>query len=135
MKTQAKKTETLVVKKKQGRPPLFTSPEELRKSFAEYLGICSKNKEKMPNRAGYCYYAGINRDSYYEYKKNKIYSDTIKYFEQAVEDAWVSRLSGSSATGAIFFLKNAFREDYKDRVETDITTQGQQIQVYIPERK
>jgi hypothetical protein len=121
-------------KKKVGRPPAFTNDEELQASLFLYLNECV-SKKKMPNKAGYCFFAKISRDSYYEYKKNSLYSDTIKQFEQAVESEWVNRLSGSSATGAIFYLKNAFRDHYKDRIETDITSKGEQIHIYIPERK
>jgi len=33
----------------------------------------------------------------------------------------VQRLGGTTPTGAIFYLKNAFKDDYKDRHETDTT--------------
>jgi hypothetical protein len=42
---------------------------------------------------------------------------TIKGVEEMIENAWVQRLGGPNASGAIFYLKNAFRDDYKDRHE------------------
>lgn len=89
-----------------------------------YLKDCEE-KVKMPNVAGFCAFEHTSRDTYYEYGKK--YPDTKKAFEAVVENVWVQRLGGNSPTGAIFYLKNAFREDYKDRHETDVTTKGEKI--------
>lgn len=116
-----------------GHPPLFTNPEQLQKLMIAYLEKCEKGK-LMPNRAGLCVEIDIARDSYYEYRNKKEYSDTIKRFEQATESIWVQRLGGNSPTGAIFYLKNAFREDYKDRHETDITSGGEKLNILNDEQ-
>ena len=113
-------------KKKMGRPKLFNTVEELQKLMLTYLENCKTNKPPlMPNRAGLCTEIGISRDSYYEYRKKQEdkskpdFSDSIKRFEQATENTWVQRLGGNSPTGAIFYLKNAFKEDYKDKHEIE----------------
>jgi len=36
-------------------------------------------------------------------------------------------LAGTTPTGAIFYLKNAFSADYRDRTETDLTSKGEKI--------
>ena len=69
----------------------------------------------MPNKAGLCVYLGICKETYNDYKKK--FSDSIKGFESITENAWVQRLGGSSPTGAIFYLKNAF--DYRDKQEIE----------------
>ena len=133
-KINKKKEDDAPLKKKAGQPRSFQSKEILEQSLIGYLVTCEAKKQ-MPNKAGFCFFAKISRETYYVYKKDKVYSDTIREFELAVEDKWVNRLSGSSATGAIFYLKNAFSDEYKDRVETDITSKGEQIHIYIPQRK
>jgi hypothetical protein len=62
----------------------------------------------------------ISRDTYSEYRKK--FPDTIKAANDWIENAWVQRLSTTAPTGAIFYLKNAFKEDYRDRTETDVTS-------------
>lgn len=119
---------------KKGRPPLFKNKEELRSKINEYLADCNVRKF-MPNVAGFCVFIGIHRDSFYEYKKKKSFSDTIKELMSSIEDSWIQRLAGPNATGSIFYLKNAFKDEYKDRQETDITSKGEQIHIYVPERK
>lgn len=86
----------------------------------------------MPNKAGLCVFLRIDKSTYNDYKQK--YPDTIKEVEAVIENAWVQRLRDPGATGAIFYLKNAFKEDYKDRHETDITSKGEQVLTYIPTR-
>lgn len=83
----------------------------------------------MPEKAGLCIWLGIHRDTYNEYKKKPGFSDVLKGAELWIERAWVQRLAGNAPTGAIFYLKNAFREEYRDRQETDITTGGDKLQI------
>ena len=107
-----------------GRPPKYSSQEELAPVIEEYFKLCDKNKQ-IPNKAGLRYALDISRDTYGEYKKQ--FPDTIKRAEDYMEQAWVNRLNSQSPTGAIFYLKNAFKEDYRDRQETDITSGGKEI--------
>lgn len=117
-----------VKKNKGGRPPAFTTEAELSLTIEKYLHECKESDpQKIPNKAGFCVYAHIHRDTYNEYKKKEQFSDTLKRLESIIEEAWIQRLSGNSPTGAIFYLKNAFKEDYKDKQETDITTKGDKI--------
>src|SRR3990167_7295649 len=104
-----------------GKPPIFKNEQEFRQALLEYLKFCEE-KRKMVNIAGFCAKNDFGRDRYYEYRNT--YPNTSKAFESSLEDAWVDRLAGASATGAIFYLKNAFREHYKDRTEQDITSGG-----------
>ena len=102
-----------------GRPPKYASAEELEAALAEYFHTCI-TKSEMPNKAGLCVALHISRDTYSEYRKK--FPDTIKEADGIIENAWVQRLSQTAATGAIFYLKNAFSADYRDRTETDITS-------------
>jgi hypothetical protein len=86
----------------------------------------------MPNKAGLCIWLNIHKDTYNEYKKKPTFSDALKGAEMWIENAWVQRLAGNAPTGAIFYLKNAFKEDYKDRSETDITSGGEKLNIASP---
>lgn len=106
-------------KNKGGRPPKYSSTDALEIKIAEYLLLCEKTKQ-MPNKAGLCMHLGIVKDTYCEWKKNVAkFSDSIKAFENITENSWVQRLGGNSPTGAIFYLKNAFKEDYRERQEIE----------------
>lgn len=107
-----------------GRPPKYANEDDLAKKILAYSVQCSEKKE-LPNKAGLCVFLGISRDTYGEYKKK--YPDTIKGNEVWIENAWVQRLAGNAPTGAIFYLKNAFKENYKDKHESDVTSGGKPI--------
>ena len=107
-----------------GRPPKFKSATELHDAIVKYFQYCKAERE-LPNKAGLCVSLIISRDTYSEYRKK--FPDTIKDADATIENAWVQRLAGNSPTGAIFYLKNAFSADYRDRTETDLTSAGEKI--------
>lgn len=110
--------------KANGRPPKYESHEVFVKAVEDYFKGCIKANQ-MPNKAGLCVVVGISRDTYNEYKKR--FPDALKWTEGYIENAWVQRLAGPNATGSIFYLKNAFKEDYRDRNETDLTSNGKSL--------
>lgn len=116
-------------KNKGGRPPKFASQADIAAQILLYTMDCGENRQ-MPNKAGLCIWLHISRDTYNEYKKK--FPDAIKGAEAWIENAWVQRLAGNAPTGAIFYLKNAFKDEYKDRHETDITSGGEKLDVALP---
>lgn len=111
-----------------GRPPRFSHLKEMVDLIKGYFDSCEKSRT-MPTKAGLCIFLNISRDTYNEYKKKSEFSDTLKGTELFMEDSWVQRLAGNSPTGAIFYLKNAFRDEYKDKQETDVNLSGKIEQV------
>ena len=108
-----------------GRPPKYNSSEELIAKAQTYFAICEKSHE-LPEKAGLCLALGITRETYSQYRKGE-FSDAIKRLDLYIESNWARRLASSAATGAIFYLKNAFSADYRDRTETDLTSKGEKI--------
>ena len=104
-------------KNKGGRPPKYASDVDLQQKIQHYFAKCKTGKE-IPNKAGACVFLEIHKDTYNEYRKR--FPDAIKKAELFIEQAWVQRLNNPAATGAIFYLKNAFSEDYRDRQEHEI---------------
>lgn len=54
-----------------------------------------------------------------DYEDKPEYSDAIKTAYSIIENAWAQRLKGQSVAGVIFYLKNAFRKDWRDRTEVE----------------
>ena len=110
-------------KNKGGRPPKYKKKEQIQKIFEDYVADCIKNN-KILTKAGLLSFLDIDRANYNRLKKKKEFNNTIRKIELLIEDTWIQRLTQTGATGAIFYLKNAFKEEYKDRNETDITSGG-----------
>lgn len=116
-----------------GRPPKYKDEAEIEKKCKEYFEECIE-KKVIPSKAGLRVKLDLIRERYRDYKIR--YPHAIKKAENLIEKAWVERLSGVAATGAIFYLKNAFKEDYRDRYNTDLTSGGKTLQgVAITVRK
>lgn len=98
-----------------GQPSKYETEELLIDKISEYFG--SLRLFEMPNKAGLMFHLNISRETYSQYKKK--YPDTVRQANALIENAWVQRLGGTSSTGSIFYLKNAFKEDYKDRQEVE----------------
>lgn len=75
----------------------------------------------MPTKGGMALCLDTCRDTLGEYEKKENYSDTIKRAYKTIENAWVQKLAGQSVAGIIFYLKNAFKENWKDRNEVHNT--------------
>lgn len=121
-------------KNKGGRPRKFSEEEELQKKIDEYFYNCpdfvvltgfDKNlgdfvtyEKKTPTICGLALYLGFtNRASFYDYEKNKKFSDTIKKARLRIENEYEKQLYNDKCTGAIFALKNL---GWKDKQETEI---------------
>lgn len=116
-----------------GAPPKYANAEDLLFVAMSYFDEVARDKKRIATKAGLCLALDISRDTYSEYRKR--FPDAIRRCDMRMETAWTERLAGNGATGAIFYLKNAFHKEYKDRVETDITSKGEQIHIYVPQRK
>ena len=108
-------------------PFKFEKVEEFVKKTNAYFALCKKEKH-LPNKAGWVLHLKINRDTISDYRHNRLeFTNAIKDAETYIEQAWIGRLEQPSCVGAIFYLKNAFREDYRDRYDTDITSGGKPL--------
>ena len=95
-----------------GRPPYFSSPDELEAKIDEYF-----KSGEIITLTGLAYYLGFeDRQSLYDYQNREEYSCIIKRARLYVEMRYEQRLSGNAVTGAIFALKNM---GWKDKQETE----------------
>ena len=107
-------------KRGKGQPRSFKDAKAFLDAFTDYLKYCDK-EEKMANIAGFCWYTGITRETYY--KQQEYYSDAFKNIEQALEDRAINHKAPAIA---IFYLKNKF--GYKDKQEVDQTNVNMNIE-------
>lgn len=124
-----------------GRPRKWEHPNELVQDITSYLQRCADKKEK-PNKAGLALHLNTTKHTLGDYEngdrdlpKEQLeegelnFSDAIKRAYDYIENAWVQRLDNNAqATGPIFYLKNAFHKDYKDKHEFDHTSKGDKIE-------
>lgn len=108
------------------RPLKYKNAQEVQEIIDAYLSGCN-TKGNLPTKSGACLALDMGRESWREYKEKEGFVDTFKRLENIIEEAWVQRLTAAACTGAIFYLKNAFKEEYKDRQETDITSGGKPL--------
>ena len=118
--------------KRNGRPPFFTSPEELKEKVSEYFesGCNTKtihvkiNKDtrqqqevKIPTVTWLALYLGFaDRRSFYDYEKLPKFTHTIKRARTFIEQEY-EELLRYNPTWAIFALKNF---GWSDKQEHDI---------------
>lgn len=122
-----------------GRPPVYSSVEELKLAIDKYFNEDHKIRTvligKAPNQTkvelpvititGLTMYLGFeSRQSFYDYEKNEEFSYIIKRARLFVENEYEEQLQHGNTTGAIFALKNM---GWIDKQELDHTTNGQSI--------
>lgn len=96
----------------------FKTANDFENKFKEYIDYCRAN-ERMPNVAGFSVYADINQDTFYA--QREYYSEAFKKVNDMLEDEAINNHTLNDAR-VIFYMKN--KCGYKDKVETENTTQG-----------
>lgn len=106
---------------KLGRPLKYETPEELEDAICAYFD--DLRPDQPPTISGLALYLGFeDRHSIYDYKERPDFSHIIKravlFMESYAEE---QLLRGTSATGAIFWLKN---HKWTDKVVNDVNITG-----------
>lgn len=104
--------------KTNGRPPIYSNPEQLQSKADEYFKKCLSD-DRPVTISGLCYHLGFESlQSFYDYEKRKEFSYTIKKLRLFVVSVYEELLSKGNSTGAIFALKNF---GWKDKQEIEQT--------------
>jgi hypothetical protein len=100
-----------------GRPKIFKSVEDIEAKiqlYKEYL----KNESKPPTMAGLAYFLNVDRQTIYNYKKDREFFGTIKRYRDwvimSIEEGCATKGHG----GIIFLAKNY---GYADKQQIDTT--------------
>jgi hypothetical protein len=118
-----------------GRPPIFSTPEELQNAVDLYFIQCDDpDKPKPKTICGLALSLGfVDRQSLYDYEKRPQFSCIIKKAMLMVEDSYETRAGHSNnPAGAIFVLKNM---GWKDKHETEHSGGLQVTRVELPAKK
>jgi len=109
-----------------GRPPKYTTPEDLEAVFEAYFA--RQDAEKRPYTvAGLCLAAGFSsRQSLYDYEGKEEYVDTIKRARLRIEEQLAEKLVAGQGmvAGPIFALKNHDPAHWRDKHETEVSGPG-----------
>lgn len=118
-----------------GRPPAFTSPDDLQDLIDKYFESGIKTKKvvvgkppntqvieiEVPTITGLCIYLGFeSRQSFYDYEEKEEFAYTIKRARLFIENEYEELLQTGNTTGAIFALKNF---GWRDKQEIDQKTE------------
>jgi len=132
--------ETIETKDKGGRPPNFSTVEELRNMAIEYFELFNEETtkeqrkargiqvyENRPTITGITLFLGFqDRRSFYDYEKVEGFSHAIKTIRTQIENLYENMLGTRAGTvGAIFALKNM---SWSDKQEIDHTSGGEKLQ-------
>jgi len=124
----------------EGRPRIFSAPEELQEKINEYFQFCDDKKESFTDSkgnvkiiqkpytmSGLCVYLKINKDTLWEYGKKPGFSEVVKEAKSRVENyCEENTMSGKlNPIFSIFSLKNNF--GWTDRIEVNTNTQPEQL--------
>lgn len=105
-----------------GRPLKFKTPEELQGKIDEYFDNTSKDEWTI---TGLALALNTSRQTLQNYEARDEFFDSIKKAKLKVENGYEIDLKKHGRTGTIFALKNF---DWKDKNETDLTTNGESLQ-------
>lgn len=103
-----------------GRPLKFETAEELQRVLQNYFDATPEDEYTV---TGLALLVG-SRQLLDDYEKREGYRDLVKEAKLIVENGYEKDLKKHGRTGTIFALKNF---DWKDKTETDVTTQGEKI--------
>lgn len=89
------------------------NPTKLRAEFEAYIDECIIRK-RFANVAGFCVYACISRQTFYNYRSDPNYNLVMDYIDNVMEDEALN-VEHRRYPIAILYLKNKF--GYADKVE------------------
>jgi len=121
-----------------GRPPYYNTPEEFEAAVANYFDHPPMRQRivggvpydiPVPTITGLALHLGFeSRQSFYDYEQRDGFSYIVKKARTKIESHYEELLQDGGGAGAIFALKQF---GWKDRTETDLTSNGQQIGVPV----
>ena len=109
-----------------GRPLKFESQKILQDKIDTYFNETPKDEWTI---TGLALALDTDRKTLCNYESKEEYFHTIKNAKLKVENGYEVDLKKHGRPGTIFALKNF---DWKDRQETDITSDGKQINIVVP---
>lgn len=113
-----------------GRPPKFSSAEELEHKFRDWrqeLNGGSLNGE-VPDVEGFCDYIDSYRDLFSEYESKPEFSDTIKRIKNWMYYRKKQLAFGGKMNPTVYIFDAKNNHGYVDKTEQDLTSKGEKIE-------
>lgn len=104
-----------------GRPPNWTTPEELQADIDAYFNNTPEDEWTI---TGLALALNTSRQTLIDYQNKDEFSDTVKKAKMKVENGYEKDLKKHGRSGTIFALKNF---DWADKQQTDITSKGEKL--------
>lgn len=103
-----------------GRPKLYETPQELETLIAEYF-IKQEADKQPPTVTGLALKLWIDRKTLLDYSKQDLFSPVIKEAKQKIMNYAESLLlqKDKFTLGQIFYLKNNYKESYREKIEVE----------------
>lgn len=107
------------MEEKRGRgQPIKYNQEQLIAKWYEYKQDCLDN-DKLANIVGFALFAGVHKDTIYEYFSRPEYSDSKKIIDQGIEELAIQKgINARNPAFLIFYMKN--KCGWRDRQEVDL---------------
>jgi len=106
----------------EGRPPKWTSPEQLQKDIDAYFENTPKDEWTI---TGLALALDTTRQTLVDYQNKDEFSDTVKKAKMKVENGYEIDLKKHGRSGTIFALKNF---NWSDKQELDVTSKDLPLQ-------
>lgn len=103
-------------KDKGGRPPHYTTAEEMQVKIDEYFTYQDELKRPLTITGLALHLGFCDRSSFYDYEENEGFFYTIKKARTRIENNYEEHLFSKAYPGAIFALKNF---GWKDKQEIE----------------
>lgn len=106
----------------------FGRPSEYDPAMCEIVANMGNGGEGVVD---VCVELGIVKDTFYRWAKEKPdFSDAVNQFKRNSQQWWervgrnavIGEVNGFNATAWIFNMKNRFRDDWRDKVEQDLSS-------------
>ena len=111
-----------------GQPRKYT-PDTLEDVFNDYITYCTDNN-RLANIEGFCIFAKMDSQTYYNYKDMKDYFGSIKRIEEKLLDYTMQKgFEARNPAFTIFYMKNKFGWVDKTEIKQDINANINQIVV------
>jgi hypothetical protein len=105
---------------KMGRPRRFKTEQEFQAAYEAYIRHCYDSK-MMPTKAGFCAYAGLTRETYYQQRNH--YPDTFHAIDLCLEDFAANQHSFTgipSLPNALQYSRYAYNWDKASKDDSSV---------------
>lgn len=94
----------------------YKTEQDFQTAVEDYF--LSLKRTQAPSKSGLCVFLDLSRETLRQYGKTR-YKEVCHMANERIKIWWINRLGKSSPIGAIFFLKNFDKAEFKDRVSGD----------------